>query len=221
MEKQFTREEILDYYAKGGRSLVNGKAEGIDLSNTNLEGMSFKNLDFEGSNFSHTNLNATSFEKVNLDNSNLSHADFWFANLYVVSFLNANFKETDFDATTFYEVRMHYEDYKLLTEKYNNLKLTNWNDKYNKRLNALGYFLYYFSDEESDIKYHKNLEYRNKDDKSVTIFDDGRTIIYTPQKNNMEHTNSIEKMFEILENEVKNNNENINKGSLHFKFLLM
>jgi len=212
MEENVTREEILDWYAKGGRNYRNCKAKYIDLSNTNLEGMYFKNLDFEGSNFSHTILRNTALEWVSFDDCDLTYADFTGADFCNVSFYGADFKGAIFKDVNFCNVMMDYEEYKMLPE---NLKLQVLNDDYNERLNNLGFFL----DEIMNEKFDKEnyVGYRNEEKKiTIAIYEDGKVNIHG--KKEYEGV-TIEKMFEILENEIKSNNESINKGSLHFKSL--
>jgi len=215
MEKQFTREEILDYYAKGGRSIRNSDAIGIDISNTNLEEMYFKNFNFYEANFSHTNLRKTAWEWVNLNKTNLTYADFTGADMYEVDFFGANLEGTNFNDAIFYHVGMFYEDYKLLPE---NLKLKNWNDDYNERLNKIGYFLNKITSENEE----KSLEYvSRKDYVEVSVDENGKAYVLMFRKpENIEYEDiSFEKMFEVLENEAKNKNKNINKNSLYFKLL--
>jgi len=216
MEENVTREEILELYAKGGRNFRNTHALYIDLSNTILEGMYFKNLNFYGSNFSHTNLRNTAWEWVNLNKSNLSYADFTGADLYEVGFFGANLEGTIFKDVSFYHVGMIYEDYKSLPES---LKLKNWNDDYNERLNKIGYFLNNVTSEKEE----KSLEYiSRKDYVELSVDENGKAYILMFRKpENIKYEDvSFDKMFEILENEAKNKNKNINKDSLYFKLLM-
>jgi tetratricopeptide (TPR) repeat protein len=80
----------------GSQPDVTSSLTELDLSNTDLRGRLFKQVDFSGSDFSGADLRYTYLEEVNFARANLSRAQFFdgfpfYSDIYVTSLRNADF----------------------------------------------------------------------------------------------------------------------------------